>query len=131
MELDGTEDLLDEDDEPDDAEERDCLLLPLLLLLLDTKLLPEADDRLVKGEGLGRLRLLVGDGTGRVCGALLPPPIPGRPPPPTPRGPLRLPLLDELTMAVCFFNDLAHFAQYHTRRGSLTSWSVTGGLWHS
>lgn len=33
-ELEGTDDLLDEDPEPDDAEERDCLLLPLLLLLL-------------------------------------------------------------------------------------------------
>lgn len=33
-ELDGTDDLFDEDAEPDDPEERDCLLLPLLLLLL-------------------------------------------------------------------------------------------------
>lgn len=64
------------------------------------KPLPEADERLVKGDGRGRLRLLVGEGAGRVCGALLPPPMPGRPPPPTPRGPLRLLPLDELTMAV-------------------------------
>lgn len=64
------------------------------------KLLPEADERLVKGESRGRLRLLVGEGAGRACGPLLPPPMAGKPPPPTPRGPLRLPLLDELTMAV-------------------------------
>lgn len=68
--------------------------------LLSPKFLPEADDRLVKGEGRGRLRFLVGEGAGRVCGALLPPTMPGRPPPPTPRGPLRLLPLEELTMAV-------------------------------
>lgn len=130
MELDGADDFVDDDDDSDD------LLLPLLLppLLLEPKFLPEAEDRLVNGEGRERLlRPLVGEAAGRVCD---PPPFPpldklGIPPPPTPRVPLKLLLPEELTIAVCFLSVLVHLAQYQTRRGSLTSWSVTGGLWHS
>lgn len=72
--------------------------------------LPEAEERLAKGDGRERPSPFVGEGVGRVCDPPDFPPLDklGIPPPPTPRVPLMLPLPDVLTRAVCKKNCLAH-----------------------